>query len=80
MDAHMATLFGGEAWDLCFKLGRAMSKTQLSPQVPQILLHIIIKYDFTDISPYFSDYLGLTSWDFASMLGLANMSGTWDPV
>ena len=23
MDAYMATLFGGEAWDLCYELGQA---------------------------------------------------------
>ena len=25
MDAYMATLFGGEAWDLCWELGQAKS-------------------------------------------------------
>ena len=43
MDAYMATLFGGEAWDLCYKLGQAESKTQFSTQVPRTLLHKIIK-------------------------------------
>jgi hypothetical protein len=26
----------------------------------------------------FNGFLKLKNWDFASMLGLANMSGTWD--
>ena len=30
------------------------------------------------IYPYFNGYLRLKSWDFAFMLGLANMNGTWD--
>ena len=31
MDAYMATLFGGEARDLCQELGGAKSQTQSSP-------------------------------------------------
>jgi hypothetical protein len=32
------------------------------------------------INHYFEGFLRLKSWGFASMLGLANMSGTWDPM
>ena len=31
-----------------------------------------------DIKPYCNGFLRLKSWDFASMLGLASMSGTRD--
>ena len=37
MDAYMATCFGGEAWDLCYELGRAKSYC-----CPVIFLHKII--------------------------------------
>jgi hypothetical protein len=30
------------------------------------------------INHIFNDVLKLKSWDFASVLGLANMSGTWE--
>jgi hypothetical protein len=39
MHAYMATLFEGEAWDLCCELGRAKNWTQLSTQLPQIFVH-----------------------------------------
>ena len=41
--AYMATLFGGEAWELCYELGQTKSDTQLSTQVPQIFVHKKIK-------------------------------------
>ena len=34
MDAYMATLFGGEAWDLCWGLGWA--KKKLDPTVTSL--------------------------------------------
>ena len=43
--------------------------------------YLCIKYsrsDFNDTLPYFNGFLRLKIWDFTSMLGLANMSGTWD--
>ena len=42
IDAYMATLFGGEVWDLRWQLGQAKSWTQLSTQIPWIVLHKII--------------------------------------
>ena len=78
MNVYMATLLGDEAWDLCWELGWAKSWTQLSTQVPQILLHEIIHIRLNDCQPCFNGFLRLRSWDLASMLGIANMSGTWD--
>jgi hypothetical protein len=44
MDAYVATLLGGEAWDLCWELGWAKNWIQLSTQVPrECFLHKIIK-------------------------------------
>ena len=43
---------------------------------PKSCKYICIKQsrsNFNDNWPYFSDYLRLTSWDFASMLGLGTM-------
>ena len=40
--------------------------------------YFCVKYfrsDFYDKYPYFNGFLKLRSWDFAFMLGLANMSG-----
>ena len=50
MNAYMATLFEGEAWDLCWELGLAKKKyAQLSTQVPQIsILHEIVKIRLHD--------------------------------
>ena len=38
MDAYMATLFGGQTWDLCWELGQAkkLARAQLSTQVQRI--------------------------------------------
>jgi hypothetical protein len=44
MDAYVATLLGGEAWDLCWELGWAKNSIRLSTQVPrECFLHKIIK-------------------------------------
>jgi hypothetical protein len=80
MDGYMATLFRGEAWDLCCKLGWAKSYTQLSTRVLQIFVHKIIKILLEWYLTYFNGLLRLKSWDFATMSGLANMSETWKPV
>ena len=40
MDAYMATVSGGETWDLCSGLGPAQSWTQLST------LHLIFNDDY----------------------------------
>ena len=37
-----------------------------------------MRYEFNVNQSYFNGFLRLKSWDFASMLGLADMSGTWD--
>jgi hypothetical protein len=83
MDAYMAALFGGEAWDLCCELGRGQSETQLSTQVLQILLHKVIKIRLLMI---FNHILVITRgsevgtsppcWDLLTQVGL----GAWDPV
>ena len=45
-DAYMVTLCGGEAWDLCWELGREKNQTQLLTQVPLILYHKIMRSHF----------------------------------
>ena len=72
MNTCMATLFGGEAWDLCYKLGRAKSETQFSTQVPRILLHRIVKIRrlYLYLTMYVSDF-----WR-ACKLGLCVHVGT----
>jgi hypothetical protein len=80
MDAYMATLFGGEAWDLCWELDRAKRQTRLSTQDQQVCLHKIIKIQLW----MNMKHVLIIPWDskvgtFASMLRLAHMSGTWDP-
>ena len=46
----MATLSGGEAWDLYCELSQAKSWTQLSTHVSQTIMHKVIDgYDFNDI-------------------------------
>ena len=73
----MATLFESEAWDLCWKLGRANSyQTQISTQVPRIILHEIM-HDFIDKYHGLMGFMRFKREDFASMLGLANMRGPW---
>ena len=46
--------------------------------------YLYIKYSWSNFNdtyiPYFNSSLRLKSWDFASMLVLANMRGTWDFV
>ena len=79
-NAYMATLFGDEAWDLCWDLDRAKSQTQLSTQDQQVCLHKIIKIQFRMnikhilMIPWYSKV-----GNIASKLRLANMSATWDP-
>ena len=34
--------------------------------------------DFSEYKPYFNDILRVNGWEYASMLRLVNMSGTWD--
>ena len=50
----------------------------LNPSPANIFSIKLLRYDFNDIEPCFSDYLKLTSWDLLTPMGLANMSGTWD--
>ena len=38
------------------------------------------KYDFNEYKSYFDGFFKLKSWDFASTLGLVNLSGLWDPM
>ena len=69
MNACMATLFGGEAWDLFYKLGWAIGETQFSTQVPRILLHKIVKIRqlYLYLTIYVSDFWRLASWDLGPM-------------
>ena len=36
MDAYITTLFGGDAWDLCYKLGRGVKHTHTHTQDPTL--------------------------------------------
>ena len=42
--------------------------------------NILWLLSFNECTPYFSAFVRLTSWDFASVLGVADMSETWDPM
>ena len=82
MDAYMATLFGGEAWDLCWQLGWTKSRIQLSTQV---IWRILLEKNW-DPTSMIIDHILMAPWGskggtLPSMLGLAylTMSGTWDP-
>jgi hypothetical protein len=48
---------------------------------PANVLHTlkISIFGFNGCKPHFNGFLRLKSWDFAFMLGLADMSGTWGP-
>ena len=63
VDAYMATLFRGEAWDLCWELRLRKCFCIKCP-----------RSNFNDNYIYYNGFLRLKSWDFASMLGLANIS------
>ena len=70
--------FGSEAWDLYPEVGRAKAKPNC-----QHKLHnwFCIKQSRNECDePYFNCFMTLKNWNFASMLGLANVSGTWDPM
>jgi hypothetical protein len=43
LDTYMATLLGGEALDLCWRLDRPKSLTQLSTQILQLFMHKMTK-------------------------------------
>jgi hypothetical protein len=40
-------------------------------------LHVNWPLDFSEYKPYFNDILRVDGWEYASMLGLVNMSGIW---
>ena len=67
-------------WDVGFVLRVESSKNMdATPNMsPEIIYIKYLRFDFNGYTPYLNGFLRLKSWDFASMLILANMSGTWD--
>ena len=61
---------------------RIGSSKMLDPTLstsPEIFLHEMLKnMTLVDYNSCCNDFSRLKSWDVASMLGLADMSGTWD--
>ena len=80
MDVYMAPLFGGESWNLCWKLGQAKCQTQLSTQSCNDFI-----WDTQDSTLMLINRVLMVLW--VQKLGvclhvgrLANMSGPWDPM
>jgi hypothetical protein len=62
-----------------FKL--VFCSTQLLTLVPQICLHIVNSYPIImNNYPHFNGFFKAQKLGLASKLGLANMSGTWEPI
>ena len=80
MDAYKAILFEGEAWySTC--VGSWVKQKDKPNSQHKPCEYFCIKQSrstFKDNEPYFNGSLMLKSWNFSSMLGLANTSGTWN--
>ncbi len=60
------------------RVGSSKKYTQFSTQTPCIFCHKRINIRLEWLLTVWNGFLKLKSWSFTSMLGLANMSGTWD--
>ena len=69
MDAYMAKHHVKAGLEPCVE-------SWVKQKVPRILN----KNDLDPMKPYFNGLSRLKSWDFASMVHLVDMSGTWDPM
>ena len=75
MDAFMATLFGGEACNLCW-INFVKQKTRRNSQHKSYNLCIIHHPSLLNVNHVLMGLLRLKSWDLASMLGLGKYE--WD--
>jgi hypothetical protein len=81
INAYMATLFGSEDLGLVLRVGLGKKLDPTCNTKSRILFSDIkqSRFDFNGYIPHFNDFLRLKSWDFAPMLVLVDMNGTWGP-